>query len=117
MPRMTLLLLALAVASPAIAADVPHGGPVIDMHLHAFAMDEVPPGMPLCGGDQGVPMPTIDPREEIELRRGDRVAQLVVQRFEHAGFVEVDALPESVRGAGGYGSTGGFGPEDTRSGE
>ena len=66
MPRMTLLLLALAVASPAIAADVPHGGPVIDMHLHAFAMDEVPPGMPLCGGDQGVPMPTIDPREEID---------------------------------------------------
>ena len=35
-----------------------------------------------------------DPREPIELRRGDRIAQLVVQRFERAGFVEVDALPE-----------------------
>ena len=57
-----------------------------------------------------------DPREPIELRRGDRIAQLVVQRFERAQFVEVDTLPESVRGAGGYGSTGGFGPEDTRSG-
>ena len=50
-----------------------------------------------------------DPREPIELRRGDRIAQLVVQRFERARFVEVDVLPESARGAGGYGSTGGFG--------
>lgn len=44
------------------------------------------------------------------LERGDRIAQLVIQRFERARFVEVDALPESVRGAGGYGSTGGFAP-------
>jgi dUTP pyrophosphatase len=57
-----------------------------------------------------------DPHEQIELRRGDRVAQLVIQRFERAGFVEVEALPESARGSGGYGSTGGFGPENTRSG-
>lgn len=46
----------------------------------------------------------------VRLARGDRIAQLVVQRFERARFVEVDALPESVRGAGGYGSTGGFAP-------
>jgi dUTP diphosphatase len=50
-----------------------------------------------------------DPGEPIELRRGDRIAQLVIQRFERAAFVDVAALPESVRGAGGYGSTGGFG--------
>jgi len=50
-----------------------------------------------------------DPREPIELRRGDRIAQLVVQRFERALFVEVGELPDSVRGGGGYGSTGGFG--------
>ncbi len=50
-----------------------------------------------------------DPHETIELRRGDRVAQLVVQRVEQARFVEVPVLPESVRGEGGYGSTGGFG--------
>jgi dUTP pyrophosphatase len=49
-----------------------------------------------------------DLREPIELRRGDRVAQLVFQRVEHAAFVEVEALPDSVRGSGGYGSTGGF---------
>jgi dUTP pyrophosphatase len=43
----------------------------------------------------------------ISLRRGDRVAQLVVQRVEHAVFREVDELGESRRGTGGYGSTGG----------
>ena len=47
-----------------------------------------------------------DRTQPVELRRGDRIAQLVVQRFERAVFTEVDALPESVRGAGGYGSTG-----------
>ena len=47
-----------------------------------------------------------DPEEPVTLRRGDRVAQVVFQRFERAIFTEVDALPESVRGVGGYGSTG-----------
>jgi dUTP pyrophosphatase len=51
-----------------------------------------------------------DPVAPVELRRGDRVAQLVVQRFERARFVEVEQLPDSARGEGGYGSTGGFGP-------
>jgi len=46
----------------------------------------------------------------VTLRRGDRIAQLLIQRFERARFVEVDALPDSQRGAGGYGSTGGFAP-------
>jgi dUTP pyrophosphatase len=49
-----------------------------------------------------------DPREAIVLNRGDRIAQLVIQRVEQASFVEVEDLPGSVRGAGGYGSTGGF---------
>jgi dUTP pyrophosphatase len=47
-----------------------------------------------------------DPVEPVTLRRGDRIAQLVVQRFERARFVEVGVLPDSPRGAGGYGSTG-----------
>lgn len=59
-------------------------------------------------GEVKVALVNLDPVEAIELRRGDRVAQLVIQRFERAGFVEVGELPESVRGAGGYGSTGGF---------
>jgi dUTP pyrophosphatase len=48
-----------------------------------------------------------DLREPITLRRGDRIAQLVVQRVEHAVFREVDELTDSQRGSGGYGSTGG----------
>ena len=55
-----------------------------------------------------------DRTEPVELRRGDRIAQLVVQRFERARFVEVSELPDSARGAGGYGSTGGFGPPESR---
>jgi dUTP pyrophosphatase len=39
--------------------------------------------------------------------RGDRIAQLVVQRVERAEFQVVDQLPESRRGGGGHGSTGG----------
>jgi dUTP pyrophosphatase len=50
----------------------------------------------------------LDPREPIVLRRGDRIAQLVVQRVERARFVEVDSLSETARGDGGHGSTGGF---------
>ncbi|WP_375544540.1 dUTP diphosphatase [Corynebacterium appendicis] len=41
-----------------------------------------------------------------EIIRGMRIAQLVVQRVELPDFVEVDELDETVRGAGGYGSTG-----------
>ena len=59
-------------------------------------------------GEIKVMLINLDPTGTVELRRGDRIAQLVVQRFEHARFVVVDNLPESVRGDGGYGSTGGF---------
>jgi dUTP pyrophosphatase len=64
-------------------------------------------------GEISVLLVNLDPRDPVELRRGDRIAQLVVQRFETARFVVVDELPGSVRGAGGYGSTGGFGPRET----
>ena len=49
-----------------------------------------------------------DPRETVRLSRGDRIAQLVVQRVEQARFHEVGLLPGSARGEGGHGSTGGF---------
>jgi dUTP diphosphatase len=42
----------------------------------------------------------------VTLQRGDRVAQLVVQRVEHVAVVPVAELPDSSRGAGGFGSTG-----------
>lgn len=61
-----------------------------------------------------------DRSEAVRLSRGDRIAQLVIQRVEHAVFAVVDELPDSVRGTGGFGSTGGFGaldatPADLRS--
>ncbi len=48
-----------------------------------------------------------DPEHPAKISRGDRIAQLVVQRVERADFHRVDELPDSVRGAGGHGSTGG----------
>jgi dUTP pyrophosphatase len=60
-------------------------------------------------GEIKVILVNLDPREPITLARGDRIAQLVVQRVDRAAFVEVEALPESVRAAGGFGSTGGYG--------
>ena len=48
-----------------------------------------------------------DRHQPITLNRGDRIAQLVIQRIERAEFVEVQTLPSSVRGTGGHGSTGG----------
>nr|WP_188777558.1 dUTP diphosphatase [Marmoricola endophyticus] len=61
-------------------------------------------------GEVKVLLVNTDPRTPVELSRGDRVAQLVVQRVERAEFEVVDDLPASERGVGGYGSTGGFGP-------
>lgn len=58
-------------------------------------------------GEIKVALVNLDPRQAIELRRGDRIAQLVVQQVERATFVEVEELPESARGDGGHGSTGG----------
>jgi len=43
---------------------------------------------------------------DVTVQRGDRIAQLVVQRVERAELVEVEELPESERGPGGFGSTG-----------
>jgi len=58
-------------------------------------------------GEVKVCVINLDPHEPVVFRRGDRIAQLVIQRVERAGFVEVAELPESARGAGGFGSTGG----------
>ena len=44
--------------------------------------------------------------EDFEVKRGDRIAQLVIQRFEKAKFIVVDELPESDRGETGFGSSG-----------
>lgn len=64
-------------------------------------------------GEIKVPLINLDPTEPIVLRRGDRIAQLVLQPVVRARFEPVDVLPDSERGAGGFGSTGGFTADTT----
>jgi dUTP pyrophosphatase len=59
-------------------------------------------------GEIKVTLLNTDIRDTVRLRRGDRVAQLVIQRVERAVFHEVETLPGSARGDGGFGSTGGY---------
>jgi dUTP pyrophosphatase len=47
-----------------------------------------------------------DSKESVSFKRGDRIAQLVIQKVERANFVEVSELPGSGRGTDGFGSTG-----------
>lgn len=47
-----------------------------------------------------------DPQETVTFSRGDRIAQLIIQKVERADFVEVADLPGSGRGTDGFGSTG-----------
>lgn len=59
-------------------------------------------------GEISVCLLNTDSAKSVDFKRGDRVAQLVIQRVEIAAFQVVGELSESVRGAGGFGSTGGF---------
>ncbi|GLY78129.1 dUTP diphosphatase [Actinoallomurus iriomotensis] len=59
-------------------------------------------------GEIKVTLLNTDIRNTVRLNRGDRIAQLVIQRVERAVFHEVETLPGSARGDGGFGSTGGY---------
>ncbi|WP_029253554.1 dUTP diphosphatase [Paraoerskovia marina] len=59
-------------------------------------------------GEIGVTLLNTDATTPVTLRRGDRIAQLVVQRVERVQFVAAERLPGSARGAGGFGSSGGW---------
>ena len=48
----------------------------------------------------------LDPKEAIHIERGERIAQLVIQRVPIVDLVEVDELDETDRGTGGFGSSG-----------
>ncbi|MDS1113550.1 dUTP diphosphatase [Gordonia westfalica] len=58
-------------------------------------------------GEIKVCLINLDPEQSITISRGDRIAQLIVQRVELPEFVEVDELDDTSRGDGGYGSSGG----------
>jgi dUTP pyrophosphatase len=60
-------------------------------------------------GEIAVTLLNTDSSETLNFKRGDRIAQLVIQRVETAAFELVEELPGSVRGGGGFGSTGGYG--------
>jgi dUTP pyrophosphatase len=58
-------------------------------------------------GEIRVTLLNTDAEQPVRLQRGDRIAQLVVQRVDEPVFYEVETLPGSARGEGGFGSTGG----------
>jgi dUTP pyrophosphatase len=58
-------------------------------------------------GEIRVTLINTDADKPVRFQRGDRIAQLVVQRVERPVFHEVEILPGSARGDGGFGSTGG----------
>ena len=58
-------------------------------------------------GEIKVTLLNTDADTPVRFQRGDRIAQLVIQRVEYPVFLEVDTLPGSARGDGGFGSTGG----------
>ncbi len=66
------------------------------------------PGLVDCGyrDELKVILVNTDPEADYQVTRGDRIAQLVIQRVEEAFFAVVDELPATSRGGGGFGSTG-----------
>jgi len=48
----------------------------------------------------------LDPQKSVEIKRGDKIAQFVIQPVAYANLVEVEELDTTVRGEGGFGSTG-----------
>ena len=66
------------------------------------------PGLIDCGyrDEVKVILVNTDPEHDYEVHRGDRIAQLVVQRVEQIVLRVVDVLPDTARGGGGFGSTG-----------
>lgn len=57
-------------------------------------------------GELKVLLINTDPEQDFEVKRGERIAQLVIQAYEEVNFVEVESLSDSERGDGGFGSTG-----------
>ena len=57
-------------------------------------------------GEIKVPLINLDPERTASFQPGDRIAQLVIQRYVQARFVQAEALPGSDRAERGFGSTG-----------
>ena len=57
-------------------------------------------------GEIKVPLINLDPHESVHFEPGERIAQLVIQRYVQARFVSAERLPGSARSDSGFGSTG-----------
>lgn len=57
-------------------------------------------------GEIQVILINLDKQETIHIKRGERIAQLIIQEVARPEFVEVEQLPGTSRGDGGFGSTG-----------
>jgi len=57
-------------------------------------------------GELKVLLINTDPNETFEVNKGERIAQLVIQKVEECNFQEVEELPDSERGETGFGSSG-----------
>ncbi len=102
-----------ALVPTGVAVAIPHGyaGFVLPRSGLAFRHGITclnTPGLIDCGyrDELKVILVNTDPHEEYKVHRGDRIAQLVIQRVEEAGFREVGELSPSSRDTGGFGSTG-----------
>ncbi|MGH8902872.1 MAG: dUTP diphosphatase [Egibacteraceae bacterium] len=74
---------------------------------HGVALVNAPGTIDACyRGEVKVILVNLDPAEPVHLARGDRIAQLLVQRVETVHVQEVGDLGETARGLGGFGSTG-----------
>ena len=67
-------------------------------------------------GEIRVTLLNTDPAQAVSFQRGDRIAQLIIQRVASPVFHEVDSLPGSARGENGFGSTGGHASAATAAG-
>jgi dUTP pyrophosphatase len=102
-----------AIIPTGIAAQIPRGyaGLVLPRSglaaSHGIALVNSP-GLIDAGyrGEIAVVLINTDKRAAFEIKRGDRIAQLVIQKIEEAAITQVAELDESSRGAGGFGSTG-----------
>jgi len=57
-------------------------------------------------GEICIIMINLDQKESFQIKKGDKICQLVIKKVEHANLVEVEDLDSSDRGEGGFGSTG-----------
>ncbi len=96
--------IAIAIPSGFVGLVTPRSGLAVRLGLSMVNT----PGIVDSGyrGEVRIVLVNHDPDTPVEVKRGDRIAQLVILPVAHVAIEERDSLPESDRGQGGFGSTG-----------